>query len=88
VTRNAAETRKKHVKYVPNGAVISNVQPTQEIPQDALIIENTDYDDEEWLDQGVVPPNGVSLVIVLLFLCTKCSVVDATQWGITLPGPG
>ena len=31
--------------YVHNGAVISNVKPTQEIPQDALILENTDYDD-------------------------------------------
>ena len=88
VTRKKAETKKKHMTYVNNGAVISNVQPTQEIPQDALIIENTDYDDQEWVDQGVVPPNGVSLVIVLLFSCTKCSVVDATKWGITLHSPG
>ena len=56
--------------YVYNGAVISNVQPTQEIPQDALIIENTDYADEEWVDQGIIPPNGVSLVNTLLLLWT------------------
>ena len=66
MTRNNAESRKKHVTYVHNGAVISNVQPTQEIPQDALILVNTDYDDEEWVDQGVVPPNGVSVVNALL----------------------
>ena len=64
VTRNKAETRKKHVTYVHNGAVISNVKPTQEIPQDALIVENTDYVDEEWVDQGIAPPNGVSVLKV------------------------
>ena len=67
VTRKNGETSKKHVTYVHNGAVISNVQPTQEIPQDALIVENTDYDDEEWVGQGIVPSNGVSLVNALLF---------------------
>ena len=62
VTRKNAETRKKHVTYVHNGAVISNVKPTQEIPQDDLILENTDYDDEEWVEQGIVPPNRVIVV--------------------------
>ena len=50
--------------YVHNGAVISNVKPTQEIPQDALIVENTDYVDEEFVDQGIAPPNGVSVLKV------------------------
>merc|ERR1711892_161889 len=58
ITRDNAETNNKRVTYVPNGAVISNVQPTQEIPADAITIENTDYEEEEWPEQGTSPQKG------------------------------
>ena len=65
ITRDNAETNNKRVTYVPNGAVISNIQPTQEISEDAITIENTDYedDDEEWAQQGASPHNGVRVVL-------------------------
>merc|ERR1711892_224610 len=56
ITRDNAETNNKRVTYVPNGAVISNVQPTQEIPEDAITIENTE--EEEWPEQGTSPHKG------------------------------
>ena len=65
ITRDNAETNNKRVTYVPNGAVISNIQPTQEISEDAITIENTDYkeDDEEWAQQGPSPQKGVREVL-------------------------
>ena len=71
IQRDSAEISNKHVTYVPNGAVISNV-PTEssiyETAEDALIIDNPDYDDTEWLQQDNNMPNSVRLVTQLF--CT------------------
>ena len=64
ITRNNVETNTKHVTYVPNGAVISNIKPTQEIPEDALEIENKDYEEEDWLKEEIAAPNGVKITML------------------------
>ena len=64
ITRNNVETNTKHVTYVPNGAVITNVAPTMEIPEEDHTVENIDDDDEDWLTQDIVPTNGVCMYTI------------------------
>ena len=62
IERNSAEIINAHVINESNGAVISHV-PTEssiyDTGKDALIIDNPDYDDEQWIEQDNIPPNEV-----------------------------
>jgi len=58
ITRNNVETNTKHVTYVPNGAVISNIEPTMEIPEEHNTLEYSEYEDDDWMNQDIAPPNG------------------------------
>ena len=64
ITRNNVETNTKHVTYVPNGAVISSVAPTMEIPEEDHTVEYIDDEDEDWLTQDIVPTNGVCMCTI------------------------